>query len=571
MRRVVPLIPILALSCRSEHGLVAADLELVLDSPTYGAFLGEGPIQVLGRVSPASAVVKVEGERVPVSPDGKFVANVPFARRYHIVDVEAAWGDDLQRVRVPVFDGHDPMDTWPGGVTMRLTPAGLAHMGEGLGAVVDATGWDTMLAGALPVIDTDMFDLVPTGVTHDPTVVELLPAEGGVDTAISLRQVMVGYDVTFTVWGLAWTAPMQIGFGEIALGALAVPAVDDDGMLSIGLTQSTIRLDDPDITIDGIDGWLLELLVEGVMDWIVEPLGELLLDLVLGSFGTIPLGGPYAFETDLMGMSLDMRLSEVYGDLDGLGAGLGVGIDAPAIVGPLGIPAPPGYLESAPVVHAALGLHEGLLQSALSTGILDMLTQEIQLGGMFGEVIGGGIRALPGGHTAPAGDGWCLAIQPNPAQVVRLAEGTNPLAVLYLPDMGVNVGIVQGGSCTTWLEASVAAEIGLDVKDGTKIGVDVGFVEGAVLEYGATSDWEEQEVVDGLLGFLGGAMSLLGGMVEFDLADMMGGFGGSGSDDPLSAALGDLQPQIVGSHALIGDDGAPIEGMYAVELQLWEE
>ena len=52
--------------------------------------------------------------------------------------------------------------------------------------------------------------------------------------------------------------------------------------------------------------------------------------------------------------------------------------------------------------------------------------------------------ALPGGDDAPDGDGWCLSLNPSDAVVVRFQEGLEPLAYLYVPDLQVQIGIMDG-------------------------------------------------------------------------------------------------------------------------------
>ena len=173
------------------------------------------------------------------------------------------------------------------------------------------------------------------------------------------------------------------------------------------------------------------------------------------------------------------------------------------------------------------------------------------------------------------GEGWCLALNPNPqqqaepAQVVRVStDGIAPIATMFLPDLGVNVGVVQGGVCTPWLDASVAAEIGLVVR-GTTVSVDIGFVDGAVLQYHALGDWDETEVITGLNGFLSGAMGLLGGQLSFDLADLLGGLTVDPSQDPYGLMQG-LAPSVIDAEPLVGDNGQPVEGMAQIDVRLWE-
>jgi hypothetical protein len=208
-------------------------------------------------------------------------------------------------------------------------------------------------------------------------------------------------------------------------------------------------------------------------------------------------------------------------------------------------------------------LHEGLLQKVVLSGAADFLAQELQLPGVLGEVIGTGVRALPGGATVPAAEGWCLTLDPQPAQVVRLQSGLAPFATLYLPDLVVDVGLLQSGRCTTWLKASMEAKLALKLEGGTSLGFDVAFVGGALESYAATGEWTEAEVIDGLGRTLGGLVSVLGSFANFDLADLAGG---AGETVP---GLGGLQPALVSNEPLVGLDGSSREGLYAMGIQLW--
>ena len=563
--RTLGILSVLALfGCRSDGELVVfdGDVHIDLKQPLYGSFHGNGSARVQGVVTPSNASVFIEGVEVAVGSDGRFMADVELDHAYRNIDVEGVLGYGYERVRVPVFDGHDPLDTWPGGVTARVTPDGLTHLGEGLGGLVDELGWDEMLLAALPAVETDWLVLTPTEVTHSPSAVVLSPAEGGIDTGISLRDVHIVMDLEVPILG--WTTPVSVGYGEILLTALAIPAVDDKGMVSLRLTDANLDLSDPEVWFGDIDGWVVELLLEAV-SWVLEPISDTLLTWALDLFGEVEVGGPFAFDTDLMGMPLEARLSDLYGDLAGLGAGLGVGLGEPAIVGPLPIEAPDAT-EWSEGSHVAIGLHEGLLDGLLSDSVVAMLDQEISLGGTFGALIGNAITQLPGGDDAPEEDGWCLALEPGEARVVRLQTGVEPLAVLYLPDLHVDIGYLKGSSCRDWLSTSLAVELGIEVKNGTKIGVDMVIAEGAVLAYETTDEWEEDEVVEGVADFLDGAMGLLGGTFELDLADLFGGF--SGEDAPFGG-LGDLEPRIVDSQPLLAEDGTWHEGLYAVSLELW--
>lgn len=561
------LLPALVLAgCQADYTIQPVDqtLSLELTSPLYGDFLGEADALVEGKVYPHDAVVHVEGEAIDASDRGAFFLAVPVDHAYRIVDVEAWHGDQYLRERVPVFSGHDPADTWPDGVTGRLLPAGLDVLGAQLGGMIDDTGWADSITDAMPTYEGEFVSFYATGVTHDPTEVVLDAVEGGIDAGIALNELTLAYEVVVDVYGYTWSETISFGYGLIQITALATPWLDDDGIVWIELSETGIALDEPDAEFGALEGWVVEWILDLLNEYVSEPLGEWLLDWILTEYGVFELGGPFAFEQDLMGTLIAAELYELTGDTDGLALGLGValGEELPEAAPAIAIPG----TDDAPEAQAALGVHEGLLDLMIGDTVLGMLDQGMDLSGYLGDMIGGFVTNLPGGDEAPEGDGWCFSIEPGEAYVVRMHEGVDPLAVLYLPDLQLDLEVMEGSSCEDWLEASLALEIGLVVEDdGSVIGMDLEVVEGAVLAYGAEPGWDEAEVVDGLGGFLESIMSLLGGTLEIDLSELMGG-----STDMLGGSFA-LEPRIVDSVMLEDQDGAWTEGLYAVSLDVFAE
>ncbi len=563
------LLPIALLGCRNEGSLGLRDpgLELEITSPEYGDFLGFGDFTVEGTVSPPVARVFVEGDEVAVRADGTWSATLPFDNRYRNIDVDATMFQRSVSKRLPVFDGSNPLDAWPGGMTLRLTPAALARIGENLGQVIDDTGWsDGLDLSALGNFEIEGLDIQPGGVVHDPTVVVLDPVEGGIEVGIELRNVAIEADVTIMLGDYPLTVPATFGYEDIRITALTTPEVDDDGYLFLTMGEGGIEFGDPVIEVAGFfDASFMDPILDQLTTFI-DPIGDLVLGFVTDAIGTVPLGGPYVFNQDLMGTEIEVRLSEVFGDPDGLGGGLGMGFDEPVATGPIGMPTP---IEHGQDVHLALGMHEALVQVLIEqANITEMLSQDIVLPGALGNIIGTSIRNLPGGDSAPEGDGWCMALEPGQAYVARLSDGIEPLGTVYLPDTLVDIGIQQGGVCESWLATSLALEVNLVVTDGTKVGVDIQVAEGAVLAYGYDGAYVESEVIDGLGGFVEASTSLIGGNLEFDLADLMGGGAGPVGGIP---GVGDVSMSIVGAHALTDEvTGEHPEGLYTLQLGLFE-
>ena len=552
--------------CKSDGQieLINNDVDIEITAPTYGAFVGDGPAVVQGVVSDPGASVTVEGRGVDVNEDGSFEIEIEVPDAYLNIDAEATLNEGYARDRVPVFSGQNPLDTWPGGMTARLTPAGYEVVGERLGLTLDAMGWDEMLLANLPTVG----DFTPVAIHHDDSVVILTPADDGVDVALSLRQVEVEYLWTNPSpgWPLPDTLTIILGTDEILIGALAIPYLDADGKAFATLTDTTIDFTDYVISIDGYELYLIQFLLDMFSDALMEPLGEGILDSFLENFDELELGGPFVQETEIMGTPMEIRLSDLFGDLEGLGAGVGMGIGEPVALGPLAIPAPAGQDEAGQI---ALGIHEGLFQLIMGEGLTDALMNDLPIEGLD-MILGTVVKNLPGGEVAPGDQGWCTELIPGEASVVRMEERLDPLAALYLPDFQLH--IATGPECTPWLEASLAIKAGIFVEDGSKLAIDMEVEEGVVLYYATTAEWEEQEVVEGLGGFFETAMSIAGGAFSFDLADLLAGFNdGSGSTDPLSAMLDGTSLQLIESKKLLDADGNWPEGLYAVYANIWDE
>lgn len=564
MRKLI-LMVLAVCGCQSDFTPLE-DLELEVLSPEYGTFVGNAPVTVSGRVSDPTASVRVEGESVLVNPDGSFEVQIPVVSAYRNVDIFVTRELESVRAHIPVFAGTDPMDSWPGALTGRITPDGFLRMGQALGATIDATNWDQQLLGAIPSLDTGSLFLGVTNLTHDPTEVLLRPVDGGIDVGISLKNVELTLEAQFEVFGSPQNIPITVGYELIELGAMATPAINEDGIITLELSDTFIIFDEPIIEALGFDLEFLDFILDGI-NTLLEPVGEFLLDQIFGLLGTLELGGPLAFEADLLGTPLDISLAEVYGEASGLGLGLGVGLGATAPAAPLPLWAPVESGAVAEETHLLLAIHEGLIQGMLDGQILDLLGSGFELPPTMGGMIGTAIQSLPGGESAPSASEWCLDIDPGTAKVYRHRDGIEPMGALYLPDVLVSIGPDNGTGCETWLKTSLALEVGLVVRDGTTLSVDIAIPEGAVLDYASTGLWTEGDVVEALGSLVETMMGLLGGSLSFDLAEILGDLG---SDDSLLALVGELSPKIVWNEPAKIEKGSVPPGTYMLSLSLWD-
>lgn len=520
-----PCLLLLALAaCQPDYKVVPAPdepLSLTILSPGYGEYVDAAAIELSGVVSPPSAQVLVDGETVPVAEDGSFAVSVPFAgQRALAVHVEAIDPDEHLHEVVAAFDGVDPRLSDPGAITGLLTPSGLDAMEPRLAEAVDSLGWTDQILSALPAIESDWVDIVPVSVAADPTTADLAPGMNALDLAVTLNRVAITSNVGL-LDSLAFD--VEVVVGTITVGAAATPAVDEDGMLTLTLSDAVVEVNDWDFTVSGFDlDWVGDYLIEPLTD-LVLGLGDLLLDLLLDGLGTLELGGPFAFEADLLGTEVAARLVSVEPSLDGVGLGATVSTDGEAAdvmpeLAPLVATTPSGL-----DYQLGLGVHEGLLNTVIDASIGGLFDLDLTLTGEYADLLGGGIRALPGGsELPPETEGYCIGVHAGDARVLRFDAGQGqPLARVWMPDLRFSIQTQSGGICSPWLDASVFATLELNLS-GSEVSADLEVPSVIVLQYGA-EDVDPAELGAALGQLIESMVGLFAGTLSFDLGDALGG------------------------------------------------
>jgi hypothetical protein len=563
-----PLVLLTLLAGCTETGVLRtyplAEFDYALELPTYGSFAGDGPIRVKGQTGTPDATLLVEGQRIPIAEDGTFDVLIPIEGPYRIVDIEASYLDERVEDRIPVFNGFDPRETWPGGLSLRLTDVGLDNLGDLLGALVDE-----LLVGGLtdlvppPADEGFQFELL--SVTAAPTDVRMEPGPEGVAVTLAMRDIVVDMEVRGEVLGFDVEVPITLTLPVLDIGVAAFAGVGEDGQIALSFGEPDIAFDPPGLAFGAVGfDWLTDLIFDQIdIDTLLDEQVAGLLD----GAQELTLGEGLDFETDLFGLSLALGLAEVRTDELGVGIGFAVGLDEPA---PDGVPVDIPDGDYAEPVDLSVAVHEGILQPLLDSELLDLLEQDISLPNPFGAILGGLVSGLPGGSQAPQSAGWCIGLTPGDAKLARFVEGNDPLMAIYLPDAIVDIGRIPepGASCQSWLTASLALEVGFAVSGGTQLGFDISAPEGKVLFYGAT-DVPEDEVIEALGGTLGNLLDLLGGFANIDLADILGEGGGDAGEGGLIPGLDGLSLEVRGAQPILDEAGEPIPGLHEIGIQLF--
>ncbi len=550
---IVPSLLLLA-ACHQDYKLVEPapePLSITVLTPTYGAYVGAGPVQLTGIVSPADAQVIVNGVTLVTDADGYFAAELPFAdgERAMQIDVRAIDPDESVRELVAVFDGVDPRAADPGAMSGLLTPSGLDALEPAVASLIDAQALLDSVFPSIPSLDTDYFDLTPLSLTTAGTVVDLSPGDDAVSLFASIEDVTLTSEVTIVDY---LTFDLGIKLGTIGFGAQATPAVDADGMLTMTLHDASADIDEIRLVVEGYElpGWIMDLLVDPIAGLIAD-LGATLVDYALDSFGTLELGGPFAFDTDLMGTQLSVLLADVGASTDGVGLGITVGTGEDAattmpVMASLATTTPSGQ-----DYQMGLAVHEGLVNALLDDTLASFLDLDMELTGEYGKLLGAGIANLPGGSQLPENlDGYCIGFHAGEARAARFVNGVgDPLAQVWMPDVRVALQYQSEGTCHDWLDASVFVRLDLAL-EGTSLNANLDVPHAVILAYGA-EDVDEAELATALTATVRGLFSLFADQLSFDLGDVID-LGGLGL--PI-----ELNPEVVSIEAL---DETGLYGVY---------
>lgn len=486
-------------------------LALVVDAPADRSFAGDDAVEVVGHTSDAHDVVTVEGRAVEVAADGSFSAPVTFDGDLVVLTVTTTRGDEVLVEHRTVYAGVDPRQTWPGAVPVLVTADGLARLAAPLGAQVDALDLPGTLAALLPPFNVSVFRVDATGGTAAPAEVALVPHEGELFLGVGLPDAELVFEAAVPPLP---GVPITLSMDELQLGATLSVAGDAAGV-ALDVVDTDVALDGPSLDLGGLDLGPLDLVLGLVLGVVEAGLGALL-DLVPFADFVLPGG---SLQTDALGFPLELSVEGVDVTPDGVSALLGVALGAPAVVAPPAL----SVDDAPPHTDFLVAVPEGLLGALASSDVLSALDLgTITLPGLLGEVIALPLAQLPGGSALPADrTAMCVTVGLPSGGVGRVRDGLDPVAVLLLPDLGLEVGVSTPTTyCEPWLSAELAISAGL-VADGSRLVIDLEVVDGAVRSYATDQAWAEDDVVGGLDGLVGAVSGLLGSSLAIDLADLV--------------------------------------------------
>ncbi len=249
-----------------------ANPAVLVESPELASFIEGDRIAVTGRVSDDSTVtLTVEGDPVDLDGEGRFTferAVSPGGHRLRLIAEDAA-GNKGSAVVTAVTGTFGPV----GELTADAVHVALGREGLDLVAQV-AAGYLTpaqirpRLRGR-KIVERRLYDVTTRGYRHGSSSLRLVPMDGQLQVVVTLTDVVVPFEVDALVDldGDARARSVRLR------GTLAIDQ-DEDRRPRVRLAQRTVSMEDFEVDIDGLPGFvdkgLITREVKGTVEEAVE-------------------------------------------------------------------------------------------------------------------------------------------------------------------------------------------------------------------------------------------------------------------------------------------------------------
>jgi len=441
-----------ALGGAQPSGAPAGGPRLIVDSPARGARVEGGSVRVSGRLEGSAArAVTVQGQALPVGPNGAFSGDVPATAGLNVlVTATDDGGVHLEDRRgVLVSADADPAAPLEHGAVIKVGAGGFARIAELVAQTLN--GLDlTSLANANAGGDIRVRQF-----SHGPIGLTLNPEEGRVDAILGVVGLNVAIDanVDLPIFGRTDVSGSMSTNAVVLIANLVVQATPE-GSLTIDIANSAIDLGDMRFSVDGVPDF--------VLDWFRGVLKDLAEDTIKDALNGLVL--PALFDPaslqrtiDVLGhpVGVGLLMSRVEMRKDGLELWTDVRTEAEDIVHPGAAVRPLGGIPNMQAqshldIAASGDLVTRLLHTVWAAGVLDLSLDENS--GIESPIpLTAALLAAPLGAAAEGVDRnqpLRIGLRPLVPPVARVEAGDKPL-VIEAADLLLDLSTPNDGTLVT--------------------------------------------------------------------------------------------------------------------------
>lgn len=257
-------------------------------SPPRGTVTEDRSITVAGTVTDTQSAValKINGENVPVNPDGSFSKTLEVADGITLLDTVAtdAGGNEANDARAVLSGTLVPQDTPVAeGVVANLSGEAMNGLGALVSSIANNTDFTALATSLNPVVDTgggcNSAKVYVSSVSHGGVEVGVDPVAGGVQAAVALRSLQVRGSVSFRALCFGGSASWTISADSYDLGGVITPSLAS-GTINIGLAGVSSDFRGFNLDVNNIPGFIEDIFEDDVRDKLADILRDKVNELV---------------------------------------------------------------------------------------------------------------------------------------------------------------------------------------------------------------------------------------------------------------------------------------------------
>jgi hypothetical protein len=260
-----------------------------VQTPERGSTSGDGRVMVSGRASDAeSAIVSVtvNGTVATLADDGSFQASITLAEGITVLETVATdGGGNTATDARAVLSGTmaDQGSAVPDSIAAFVSPQAMAGLTDLVNTYVSGVDLDSLARSYNPVINTgdscNDYKAYVDSVTRGPIEVSADPAAGGMQSTVSIRDLVIHGHLTFRAVCISGSANYTITADAYDAGALIAPGVFE-GDLSVGLKNVTSGFRGFNLDVSGIPGFIEDRFEDDVRDKVASILRDKIQSIV---------------------------------------------------------------------------------------------------------------------------------------------------------------------------------------------------------------------------------------------------------------------------------------------------
>jgi hypothetical protein len=283
--------------------------KIVVEAPERGTLLPGYETRVRGYVSDDDSGldrVEVNGQLVPVGPDGRFDATVQVGEGLTLLHTRAYdragnEGRDTRSVLAGTFAPQD--NNVANAVIARIDHNTLGVLGDIVENFVATNDLAMLAAGFNPVVDAGGSclgaEVNVLEVDQSSLEVVIMPVDGGISVAVDIKDLFVGMVVDYSLACLD-------GDADIEISADRFQAM---GTVEVGLVDGRITVDVADL-VGSFENFALDvgIVPSSVIDLFIDDLGQKVADMLMGAIEDMVPPLAQSFLADFTSDTIDIEI-----------------------------------------------------------------------------------------------------------------------------------------------------------------------------------------------------------------------------------------------------------------------